>query len=163
MDYREKCIELLPYDLADETVWIYPASTTQNGVTTKRTEWQEGWNACSMRMSRSAENIATYLGSLPDAVVDLILKDKIAVHVSGPEVSMYVNCNDLFYWASADAEDFSVEDLDDYQQALTESAKHGDLLWVCRKRKMRPQKPYYKYFNEEEAILFDACGPDRGC
>jgi hypothetical protein len=35
------------------------------------------------------------------------------------------------------------------------------LLWCCRKRAMRPQAAYYKYYPESEWALFDAAGPER--
>jgi len=91
-------------------------------------------------------------------------------------VTMFVNCNDLFYWATADSEEIGLEDLDNLAQAVKdcdEAAKeanpgsktlggfYGDILWCCRQRKMRPQKPYYKNIEKYLHPLFDSCGPER--
>lgn len=82
-------------------------------------------------------------------------------------VTFFVNCNDLFAWGCSDCETVLPSDLDDIQKAVNDCNKnkedrlgvHGSLLWVARKRKLRPQKAYYKSFTEVEKILFDACGP----
>jgi hypothetical protein len=83
-------------------------------------------------------------------------------------LTLIVNCNDLFYWGTADCvvldennidllektvEDMKAIDPDNYTQA--------DLLFCCRVRKMRPQIPYYKYIDEQFYPLFNACGPER--
>ncbi len=80
--------------------------------------------------------------------------------------TFFINCNDLFAWACSDCEEVTAADIDDLDQAYkdadaAEKIFHGGLLWVCRKRKMRPQGAFYKYFNEKESALFDACGEPR--
>lgn len=79
-----------------------------------------------------------------------------------------VNCNDLFWWAVADAEEVTEDLLPDLKKAIKDCAKtvqfgefFGTLLFCCRVRKMRPQNAYYKYINEELWPLFDACGSER--
>lgn len=83
-------------------------------------------------------------------------------------VTMIVNCNDLFFWASADAETITADNIDEFEQAYEDAAKadeHGEcyaqILFCCRVRKMRPQKPYYKHIPEPLHGLFNACGPER--
>ena len=83
-------------------------------------------------------------------------------------VTMIVNCNDLFFWACADAEAITAENIDEFEQAYEDAAKadeHGAcyaaLLFCCRVRKMRPQTPYYKHIPEPMHELFNACGPKR--
>ena len=79
-------------------------------------------------------------------------------------VTWFVNCNDLFYWGSADCEKFTAADLPAMAQAIADA---GDLwgleLWCCRKRGMRPQRPAYPNREAEMGVckLFDACGPER--
>lgn len=73
----------------------------------------------------------------------------------------YVTCSDIFFWACADAEHITEEDLDDFEQALKESYVYGGALWCARKRKMRPQKVIYHDLSEEEKVLFNKCGPER--
>lgn len=76
-------------------------------------------------------------------------------------LSIFVTCNDLFWWATADSELVTPDNIDVLEQAYRDSEDHGGLLFCCRVRRMRPQGPYYKYFDENEKQLFDACGPER--
>jgi len=154
---KERCLGLITTDLALEDTGIYAKSC--NGV--KRTDWQDGWNACAIAISEKATLISSFLKELPEKVTDYIISEKIGISVNDESVEMFVNCNDLFYWGWADLEEFKLSDLESFNNALNESPKNGDLLWCCRKRKMRPQKPYYKSFTDQEKLLFDACGPER--
>ncbi len=72
----------------------------------------------------------------------------------------FVLCNDLFFWGAADGEEIKESDIPDVVQAYKDSKFHGEILWCCRKRKMRPQGAYYKHL-KADAALFDACGPRR--
>lgn len=86
------------------------------------------------------------------------------------EVRFYVNCNDLFYWASADLEEVFLSDLpdiekafEDYKAALPDEKTflfQALELWACRKRGMRPQGCCYPT-DQRLWPLYDACGPDR--
>lgn len=83
-------------------------------------------------------------------------------------VSLYVNCNDLFYWGCADSEKLTVENISELEKAAEDIKKinpedfsNADILFCCRMRKMRPQKPYYKYIPNNLKPLFDACGEER--
>jgi hypothetical protein len=78
------------------------------------------------------------------------------------------NCSDVFYWACADAEFIEPGDYADLLQAIDEcraayefGSHYGDMLWSCRKRKMRPQGPYYRNIPVELWPLFNAAGPER--
>ena len=82
-------------------------------------------------------------------------------------ITFWVMCNDLFYWATADGQRLNPEDLPALRQAIADSteidrhcADWGFLLWVARKRGMRPQQPAYPK-DERLRALFDACGPER--
>ena len=87
-------------------------------------------------------------------------------------ITFFVLCNDLFYWATADAEKLTLEDIPMLRQAILDVQASGvyDLrlddyetgcaLWCARKRKMRPQQPAYPK-DERLRALFDACGPIR--
>ncbi len=84
-------------------------------------------------------------------------------------ITFFLNCNDLFYWACADAEVLTSENIDQLEKCINEvekigekySASYGIMLFCCRTRKMRPQKPIYKRISEKMTALFDACGPER--
>lgn len=82
-------------------------------------------------------------------------------------ITLLVNCNDLFFWGCADSEELTPDDIPDLERALADAKQAGDsayadLLWVARKRKMRPQGAYYQYFDTPALKeLFNACGPER--
>jgi hypothetical protein len=96
------------------------------------------------------------------------------------KIKAWVLCNDLFWWATADGEDITLENLPLLEQTLKEVKEiasqylakkdthtYVDIimqaisLFCCRSRKMRPQTPCYKEIPEELKPLFDACGPYR--
>lgn len=97
---------------------------------------------------------------------------------------LLVNCNDLFYWASADCEEITPDNLDILEQAFKDikpfydlwakSFKSGKgdkvpyvpmdlapLLFCARVRNMRPQGAYYQDFPPGVDVLFDEAGPER--
>lgn len=83
-------------------------------------------------------------------------------------VAFMVNCSDLFYWASADSEDVTPENISELEKAYSDAkaaCEHGRIyaqsLFACRMRKMRPQGACYKSYPAEMWPLFDACGPER--
>lgn len=72
------------------------------------------------------------------------------------------NCNDLFYWGCADAEEIMPNDIDSLNQAFVDcGGVWGVWLWCARKRQQRPQGAAYAFFDEALWPLFDACGPVR--
>ena len=82
-------------------------------------------------------------------------------------VTFIVNCNDLFFWACADAELITDENIAMFEQAYKDASEHecgecyAGLLFCCRERKMRPQGAYYESFPKSMWGMFDECGPDR--
>ena len=84
-------------------------------------------------------------------------------------ITFLVNCNDLFYWAQADCEELTIENLPILKKSINDCEKidpvcgalHGCDLFCCRVRKMRPQQPAYPKRSEGLYVLFDACGPER--
>jgi len=89
-------------------------------------------------------------------------------------ITIWVNCNDLFYWATADCEELTIENLPVLKQAVVDidavgpvlGILHAPALFACRVRGMRPQQPAYPhgdYIENEPKLraLFDACGPPR--
>ena len=79
-----------------------------------------------------------------------------------------VKCNDLFYWATADAEEVTVDSLPALQQAIEEclaidptlGALVGVNLYAARRRQIRPQNCCYPECKELWP-LFDAAGLER--
>lgn len=86
-----------------------------------------------------------------------------------PSLDFYINCNDMFAWGCADLESISSDsDLDlledsckDAHELNADFAYQGAYLYICRRRKMRPQGAFYKHIEAEFHPLIDACGPFR--
>jgi hypothetical protein len=82
-------------------------------------------------------------------------------------VQFYINCNDLFFWACADAVELTETNFQDLVQAVDDVhntidySSFGSLLFCARQRKMRPQNAYYEYMDKKLWPLFDTCGPER--
>ena len=55
-------------------------------------------------------------------------------------VAIYVNCNDVFEWGSADAEALPMDGIEDFYTAW-KSGQWGALKWACYKRGVQPQDP----------------------
>lgn len=81
---------------------------------------------------------------------------------AGREMRLFAECSDLFHWATADAEEITVDDvpllrrtLDDLKPLRAEYELGH--LFAARKRKLRPQRPCYKDMEPPVAALYDAC------
>lgn len=57
------------------------------------------------------------------------------------QVAIWVNCNDLWLWACADAEPLPMGELQEFYDAWKADPKWGAWKWACKKRGMQPQKP----------------------
>jgi hypothetical protein len=80
-----------------------------------------------------------------------------------------INCNDMFYWATADAEAITGDDLAGIEEAIKDARAaeasdpigEGFSLYAARKRKMRPQRPWMKGRKPAIRALYEAAGPER--
>lgn len=87
------------------------------------------------------------------------------------EVSVSINCSDVFWWGTADSEDVEMEDIPLIEGAWQDiAAAVGNpnpraslvqMLFICRKRKMRPQGAVYTYVPDAVRPLLNMCGPYR--
>lgn len=78
------------------------------------------------------------------------------------DLNFFVNCNDFFFWGVADAEIINPGDLELFKKSLEEADDFGPLLFVARKRKMRPQNAAYeKIIPSQYHKLFNECGSER--
>ena len=83
-------------------------------------------------------------------------------------IKFWINCNDVFYWGCADAEDVTSENFAAFRRAIEECMAidkvigniEGCFLFAAQVRKMRPQGAAYPK-NQDLWPLFDACGPER--
>lgn len=149
------------YEIAHDSIGIYPAEFTKDGLTTKRTEWQEGWNACSRQILDNVIAMEQWFSDLDDNKRALLEKvgDYLHVNFENGEVECFINCNDFFFWGCSDCE--QLDDWDLLEQSLNDAGDDGCLLYCARKRKMRPQGAFYKYLKPENHHWFDACGKKR--
>lgn len=101
-------------------------------------------------------------------------------------ITFFALCNDVFWWATADAEKITEENvglLESTARELIEidskeRASHAchpctnldahshptiylESLFAARCRKMRPQRPFMKNMKDPILSLFLACGPER--
>lgn len=83
------------------------------------------------------------------------------------DLEFFVNCNDVFAWGCADAEQITEGNLSEFSRACEDTDEGynlsiwGPLLFCARMRKMRPQGAYYKHIDKKFHHLFDACGSER--
>lgn len=61
---------------------------------------------------------------------------------------LFLNCNDVFAWGCADAEDVSYSELPELFKLYEADDKCGTIQWVCIKRNQKPQAPIVKYMKE---------------
>jgi hypothetical protein len=54
-----------------------------------------------------------------------------------------INVNDCFAWATADAESAKFDDIPEIHKLWKESGWKGLLVWACKKRNAKPQKPMF--------------------
>lgn len=91
-------------------------------------------------------------------------------------VTFFVNCNDLFFWGSADTETITPGNIGELVRAYADAeaidkCAYASQLFCARVRKMRPQGACYPEpifadrRDEPETLklwaLYDACGPER--
>lgn len=66
-------------------------------------------------------------------------------------ITLFVNCNDEFAWACADAESLTTEELPVLYKMWHADKKWGSAKWVALKRKLRPQWPFVKLMIQDNA------------
>lgn len=82
-------------------------------------------------------------------------------------VTFFVNCNDLFMLACADAETITPNNIGVLEQAIVDVTTAGAPiyratdLFAARVRGMRPYPTRYPKNMPSLTMLFDACGPPR--
>ena len=66
-------------------------------------------------------------------------------------IILMVNCNDVFAWGSADAEEISLAELPELFKMHEDDPKCGSTKWACLKRNEKPQKPMIDWLKEHNA------------
>lgn len=91
--------------------------------------------------------------------IAILLEDDV-VFVSGQDYiapwdpkektcGIVVNCNDVFYWACADAESLPQSEIRHLYELWLKNKKFGADKWCCLRRNMQPQVPLVKMMKEE--------------
>lgn len=83
-------------------------------------------------------------------------------------VSFFANVNDVFWWACADLEAITPDNVAELERAVDDilalDGQGGAFvadLFAARVRGMRPQGACYRYYTPALWPLFDAAGPER--
>lgn len=64
-------------------------------------------------------------------------------------IGVYCNCNDVFAWACADAEEVLYDELQDLYDHYLKDEGWGPAVWCIKKRKMMPQRPVRQAIEKE--------------
>lgn len=91
------------------------------------------------------------------------VRDDLFWNVSGTSIKFFVNCSDVFWWATADLEEVTAENIGILKQAYEDAGDiYGGDLFAARVRKLRPQQPYWSRIQDERIqAFFLAVGPER--
>jgi len=122
---------------------VYPMATVdKNGVETKRTEWQEGWNACVLDYDEKIFKVIEKIW--PDEVkkdlMFLLLADVGWIDTDG---HFLLNMNDTFAWACADCEEVPDDKISEVADFFKQYGYAGLTYWVAHQR-----KEYYSEFKD---------------
>jgi len=84
------------------------------------------------------------------------------------EIEVFVGCNDVFAWGCADMETIEPGDIDlvgdivsQLESIDTGLSSYWAILYISRKRKLRPQGIIYEGLPKQMIALLNDCGPER--
>lgn len=85
---------------------------------------------------------------------------------AGGVLRFAVKCTGVYRWATPDSEPVTAADLPELLRARADAHTADEpytwpILWVSRKRGLRPMRAYYQQIGPEFAAMLDACGPER--
>lgn len=76
------------------------------------------------------------------AIAEMLARQAILIMPAsgraGKPAEIWINCNDLFAWGSADAEPLPYSEIESAYRAY-KSGKHGLDKWACQRRGVRPE------------------------
>jgi hypothetical protein len=136
---------------------VYPAKYDGKD----RTAYGEGWNDCSSQLLSCYGIIEKFYESidpsLPDKIQKLNDDEILEFHLRKEgylsDVIMLVRCNDLFWWACADAEEVTIEEIPSLYDTCYDEDENkkrwASDIWCCLHRGMRPQHPIEKTMKEK--------------
>lgn len=71
--------------------------------------------------------------------------------IGAETIVLFVGCNDVFHWASADSEHLPMGELRRLYEMWRANRSWGVTKWCCLRRGMRPQPPVMKAMREDGA------------
>lgn len=96
-----------------------------------------------------------------EAIAELLLAETLFLggkggpffEVDGDQevAAIYVNCNDLWMWACADAEPLPMSEIENLYKMWVADPKWGTWKWACKKRNLAPQRPIVKDMKKDGA------------
>lgn len=93
------------------------------------------------------------------------VRDDLFWNILGSDnsIKFFINCSDVFWWATADLVEVTPENLPILKQAYEDAGDiYGGDLFAARVRNMQPQDPYLDRISDEKIKAhFLACGPKR--
>jgi len=129
------------------TTGIYPQSmTNENGKSVKRTEWQEGWNAAILHISKEVFKQFDILSKGIDEDLALLLLADVG-WIRGKDLML--NMNDTFHYACADSETVEESEFKEVARLFKTYGGRGVDYWVAQKRGYDPEIPICKEGVEE--------------
>lgn len=131
---------------ASDDIGIYPKAFTKDGVTTERTEWQDGWNACSINLSEKWAKITKWYDALPRETQETIykmLKEEILYLSLDKEekIRPWLLMNDTFGYACSDSEEVEIGEMPILSKIYDTHKYDGLIAWAANKRGCEPIKP----------------------
>lgn len=94
---------------------------------------KDGTLFCNQRSFLEIELIADKDG--------VVTGSKPSDKIGGSTTILFVNCNDLFSWGTADSEDLPNDEIGTLYRMHVADPKWGTAKWCCFRRNMKPQKP----------------------
>lgn len=166
-----KSIEAILDVVAQRDMGVYPQSWTQDGVTTKRTEWQDGWNAYATKLLEKQIKIREWFFDLDEKyqeiVEDMLLEGGLSIIVGDEKVVLTYDTSDLFAWGYADCEAItSLELLDEIYRVWKQHPLWGIEAWHCKRMNEQPQWPVEESMRksgawDDEMDALPPCGYDE--
>lgn len=71
------------------------------------------------------------------------------IEVTDPTTVLFVICNDLFYWGTADAESLPNSEIGRLYKMHMANKKYGSDKWCCLRRNLRPQVPVVEMMKKD--------------
>lgn len=98
------------------------------------------------------------------ALAALLLAEKVFLNArhwcetDKEHIAVCVNCNDVFAWGCADAEDLPYAEIENVWRMWRKDPAWGTDVWCIQRRKEMPQKPVEKAIREAGIWDLDAMG-----